>query len=77
MDLTKTPRGMPIRGARALAKYILDDEEAQPAVRSLPRDQFGFQIIAGELVGFSGWIDAALVERSSAGMRKRGPRKAA
>jgi hypothetical protein len=71
MDLTKIPRGKPIRGARALAMYILEDEEKENVILALPRPQWGLQILAGQLVGYSGWIDAALIERAGAGERTR------
>jgi hypothetical protein len=71
MDLTKIPRGRPVRGARALALYLLEDEKAEAVVRALPRERFGIQILAGQLVGYSGWLDAALVERATAGERTR------
>jgi hypothetical protein len=71
MDLSKIARGKPVPGARALAVYILEDERKEDVIRALPRAEWGFQILAGQLTGYSGWIDAVLVERAKAGGRTR------
>jgi hypothetical protein len=70
IDWAKIPRGRPVRGAHKLAKYIFDDENADSAVRGLDRSEFAIQILAGQLVGFSGWLDAALAHRASAGGKR-------
>jgi hypothetical protein len=71
IDWANIPRGRPVRGARELALYIFDDETADSAVRGLNRSEFAIQILAGQLVGFSGWLDAALAHRASAAGGKR------
>jgi hypothetical protein len=71
IDWTKTPRGKAVRGAHKLAEYIFGDGDAHLAVRALPRSEFGIQILNGQLVGFSGWLDAALAERAGAGGKKQ------
>jgi hypothetical protein len=70
IDWTRTPRGKAVRGAHKLAEYIFGDEGADAAVRGLNRSEFGIQILAGQLVGFSGWLDAALAHRASAGGKR-------
>ena len=66
IDWARIPRGRPVRGAHKLAEYIFDDENADSAVRGLDRSEFAIQILAGRLVGFSGWLDAALAHRAPA-----------
>jgi hypothetical protein len=50
IDLTKIPRGKPVRGARALAEHIFGDLDSASSVYGLDRAQFGIQILAGKLV---------------------------
>jgi hypothetical protein len=63
------PRGKPLRGARAVAIYIWDDQKRYRAAYGLNREEYGIAIVAGELLGFSNWIDHALANQ--AGDRKR------
>ncbi len=74
-DLTNIPRGKPVRGARNLAVYILDDPLMAHAMYELDRAEFGIQIIANQLTGYANWLDAALARRASAGSKRwRRPR---
>ena len=54
------PRGKPPTAPIELAGYIYEDPGRKESVYALPRDEFGLQILSGKLIGFSGWIDAAL-----------------
>ena len=58
------PRGRALRGARALAEYILGDPEETEVVFALPRPEFGLVMLGRDLTGFTGWIDHALLERA-------------
>jgi len=58
------PRGRALRGARALAEYILGDPEETEVVFALPRPEFGLVMMGRDLTGWSGWIDFALLERA-------------
>ncbi len=69
------PRGKLLDGADELAGYIYEDPGRKEFVYALPRDEFGLQILSGKLIGFSGWIDAALAARARAGTHQRRPRQ--
>jgi hypothetical protein len=72
-------RGEALRGSRRIAKHMLGDADASEIVCCLPRDEFGLVVIGRDLVGFSGWIDAALAARARASKSrtpKRRPSKA-
>jgi hypothetical protein len=54
------PRGRPLPGAKAIAAHIWHNEERWRSALHLPREEYGLAIVAGELLGYSGWIDYAL-----------------
>lgn len=66
-------RGRPLRGSRAIAGYVLGDENASEIALALPRPEFGLLMIGRDLTGYTGWIDHALAERArtSKGRRRR------
>jgi hypothetical protein len=64
------PRGKPLAGSKAIARYIWNDEERWRSAFRLPRDEYGLAIVCGELLGYTGWIDYAL----AAGAERRRPR---
>jgi hypothetical protein len=66
-------RGKPLRGSKAIARHIWDDEEKGRSAFRLPRDEFGLSVLAGELLGYEGWVDYAL----AVGAERRRPRKCA
>jgi len=74
-DLKNIPRGKPIRGAGALAVAIFDDPQMKSAIYGLDRAEFGLQTLAGQLTGYSNWLEAVLAERASSRERTRRPRK--
>ena len=76
-DFTKIPRGKPRVGAEALAETIFEDPKRAPSVYSIDRAEFGIQIIAGKLVGYTGWLDHVLATRAAEGQRQRRPRRVA
>ncbi len=57
------PRGRALPGAKAIARYIWDDEERWRSVYSLSRDEYGLMELNGKVTGFTGWIDFALASR--------------
>jgi hypothetical protein len=63
------PRGRALPGAKAIARYIWDDEEQWRSVYSLPRDEYGLMELNGKVTGFTSWIDFALASR--VGKRRR------
>ena len=66
-------RGRALRGRRRIAQYVLDDPEAEEIVSALPRDEYGLVMIGRELVGYSNWLDLALMARAQTakGCRRR------
>jgi hypothetical protein len=76
-DLKKIKRGKAVRGGRKLAVAIFDDPDMKAAVYGLDRAEFGLQTLAGQLTGYSNWLDAVLAERASSGKRRRRARQAA
>jgi hypothetical protein len=65
-------RGDPLRGSKAIARHIWRDEKKGRSAFRLPRNEYGLSVVAGELLGFTGWIDHAL----AVGAERRRPRKA-
>lgn len=65
-------RGRALRGRRKIAEYVLDDPEAEEIVSALPRDEYGLITIGRDIVGFTGWIDAALAARAQTAKGRRG-----
>jgi hypothetical protein len=55
------PRGQALSGSSAISEYIFNDPSKSEVVCALPRDEFGFVKLGRELVGYTGWIDYALV----------------
>jgi hypothetical protein len=58
------PRGKAPRGSRAIAEYVLGDPDASEIVCSLPRTEFGLVVLGRDLIGYAGWLDAALAGRA-------------
>jgi hypothetical protein len=74
LDYLTEPRGKPVRGAAALAEYLLDDPEKVEVIYGMSpeeRLEFGLIELGGQVVGFSNWLDAAV--RARAG--KKRPRR--
>jgi len=71
------PRGRALAGARAIARYIWDDEEQWRSVYSLSRDEYGLMELNGKVTGFTGWIDFALANRVGRKRRRRRAEEAA
>jgi hypothetical protein len=69
--LLEVPRGKPLVGPRAIAQFIWDDPERVRTVHRLPRAEFGLLYLSGELLGFEGWVNAALARLAG----RRRPRK--
>jgi hypothetical protein len=65
-------RGKPLPGSKAISRHIWHTEERWRSACQLPRDEYGLSVVAGELLGFTGWIDHAL----AVGAERRRPRKA-
>ena len=65
------PRGRALPGSRAIAEYMFNDPEKSETVCALPRKEFGFAKYGRELIGFTGWIDAAMAARAKAGKERR------
>jgi hypothetical protein len=60
-------RGRALRGSKAIAQYLLGDDEASEIVSRLPRAEFGLLMLGRDLVGFTGWLDHALATRARGG----------
>jgi hypothetical protein len=58
------PRGRPLSGPRAIAKYIWNDVKRARTVYGLDRNEFGLVVVAGKLTGFTRWIDLALSRKA-------------
>jgi hypothetical protein len=71
MDYLIEPRGRAIPGAKALARYIYNDEKKWRSVYGLPREEFGLIDLNGSLTGFENWINGALLARARAGKRRQ------
>jgi hypothetical protein len=65
-------RGRALRGSKAIAQYLLGDDEASEIVSRLPRAEFGLLMLGRDLVGFTGWLDHALAARAQTGHGRRG-----
>jgi hypothetical protein len=65
-------RGRPLRGAKAIAEYLLGSDELE-VVFALPRDEFGLVTLGRDLTAYSGWLDHAVLERArtAKGRRRR------
>jgi hypothetical protein len=64
-------RGRPLRGSRAVAAHVWDDEKKWRSAFRLDRGQLGLSIVVGELFGYSGWIDHGLAEAAAGEKRRR------
>jgi hypothetical protein len=65
-------RGEPLRGSRAVARHVWNDETKWRSAFRLPRDEFGLAVVCGELLGYAGWIDFPLATgAAAAGKRQR------
>jgi hypothetical protein len=58
------PRGRPLSGPRAIAKYIFNDVKRERTVYRLG-PEYGLVIVGGRLTGFTNWIDTALARKAS------------
>jgi len=68
------PRGKPLRGPKAIARTIWEDESRWRSVYLLDRDAYGIKLVAGELLGFENWIQVALAADTNR-RRSRKPTK--
>jgi len=68
-------RGKPLRGSKAVARHIWNDEKKRRSAFRLDREQLGLSIVVGELFGYSGWIDHGLAEAAAGGKRRQQQRK--